>query len=531
MVYICVYKYFPMHKCLLFNNHNIFSQRPGGVYRIATVLREYNWDVEVVDWTPYWDLEELKELARQRITHETIFVGFGCFFSYWDENNDLFCHWLKETFPHIKIILGAATKPVITSKDIDYFIYGFGENAILAIVASLTGNTPGAGIKFDTDFFGTKTKVINGNAHYPSFPLRSLMIKYEDRDYIDSNEWLSIEFGRGCIFECTFCNFPVLGVKGDYSRDADDFLLQLKDAHDKFGVTNYYAADETFNDRTDKITKFADVVDQLSFRPFFSGFIRADLMVSRPQDWEPLTRLGFLGHFYGIETFNHQTGKFIKKGMHPDKLKEGVLEAKDYFLSNDRKLYKGLMSLILGLPYETKETLQKTANWLCEHWQEECVDMNPFEIPIDEKLNKLSIIGKDWAKFGYSELDEELWMKDNFVFNRGYGRKNLVWKNEHMDFNWTRQFSEEFFARPDVPSGINMWALNVPMQGGYSLEETIKLTTSEYGPKNTSLIIVKRFIEYKAKKLGANPSELTQNIRLIDFYDPSDRYERSLNKK
>lgn len=518
-----------MHKSLLFNNHNVFSQRPGGVYRIATFLRSHDWDVEVVDWAPYWELDELKELARQRITHETVFVGFGCFFSYWDENNDLFCAWLKETFPHIKIILGAGTKPVITSKDIDYFVYGFGENAILAIAASLTGNTPGIGIKFDPDFFGMKTKVVNGNDHYPSFPVRSLMIKYEDRDYIDSSEWLSVEFGRGCIFECTFCNFPVLGVKGDYSRDADDFVLQLKDAYERFGVTNYYAADETFNDRSDKITKFANVVDQLPFRPFFSGFIRADLMVSRPQDWEPLMRLGFLGHFYGIETFNHPTGKFIKKGMHPDKLKDGILQAKDYFLSNDRKLYRGIMSLILGLPHETKETLQDTANWLCTHWKDECADMNPFEIPIDEKMNKLSIIGKDWAKFGYSELDEELWMSDDFAFNRGYGRKNLLWKNEHMDFNWTRKFAQDFFARPDTPAGLNPWALGAPMQGGMLLEDVLKLKTQDIINQSWGTKIKQNFIKYKAKKLGMDPKDLNQNIRDIDFYDPSDRAEKEMN--
>jgi radical SAM superfamily enzyme YgiQ (UPF0313 family) len=520
-----------MHKALLFNNHNIISQRPGGVYRIATFLREHDWDIEVVDWTPYWELAELKELARQRITKETIFVGFSCFFSYWDDGNDAFCAWLKETFPHIKIILGAGTKPVITSKDIDYFVYGFGENAILAIVSSLTGNTPGTGIKFDPDFFGTKTKVVNGNDHYPSFPLRSLMIKYEDRDYIDSAEWLSIEFGRGCIFECTFCNFPVLGVKGDYSRDADDFVLQLRDAYDRFGVTNYYAADETFNDRSEKITKFANVVDQLPFRPFFSGFIRADLMVSRPQDWEPLMRLGFLGHFYGIETFNHQTGKFIKKGMHPDKLKEGILKAKDYFLSNDRKLYKGIMSLILGLPYETKETLQNTADWLCTYWKDECADMNPFEIPTDEKMNKLSIIGKDHSKFGYTELNEELWMEENFAFNRGYGRKNLIWKNEHMDYNWTRRFAQDFFKRPDTPSGLNPWALNAPMQTGMSLDEVIKLNMLGFDGSEWGERVKENFVKYKAKKLGVDISEINQNIKNIEFYDPSDKFERGLPKK
>lgn len=517
-----------MHKALLFNNHNVYTQRPGGVYRIATFLREQDWDVEVIDWAPYWSLDELKELARQRIDSKTVFVGFGCFFSYWDEQNNEYVAWLKQEYPHVKIIVGAGTKPVIQGPNIDYFVYGFGENAMLAIIQSLIGNTPGTGIKLDPEFLGRKTKVVNANTYYPSFPFKSLLIKYEDRDYISPTEMLSIEFGRGCIFSCSFCNFPVLGVKEDYSRDADDFLYHLRDAYDRFGVTNYYAADETFNDRSEKILKFANVVDQLPFRPFFSGFIRADLLVSRKQDWDPLMRLGFLGHFYGIETFNHKTGKAIKKGMDPKRLQEGILEAKDYFLSHDRKLYKGLMSLILGLPYETKESLQSTADWLCKYWRNECADMNPFEIPIDSKINKMSSISEDWEKWGYTELDDNLWLPDDELrFNRGYGRKNLVWKNNAMDYNWTRKFAQQFFNRPDTPHGVNMWAIDAFLQTGYTLEQLNTLNFNTLPIPKQDIItdsINQKRLEYKAKKLGCDPSQLEKKFRSIEFYDPSDNF-------
>ena len=100
--------------------------------------------------------------------------------------------------------------------------------------------------------------LLSANDQYSAFPMKSLNVIYEDRDYIQPYEWLGIEFARGCKFSCDFCNFPVLGVKGDYSRDADDFGIQIKDAYDRFGVTNYLVADETFNDRTEKIAKFAD---------------------------------------------------------------------------------------------------------------------------------------------------------------------------------------------------------------------------------------------------------------------------------
>jgi radical SAM superfamily enzyme YgiQ (UPF0313 family) len=118
--------------------------------------------------------------------------------------------------------------------------------------------------------------------------------------------------------------------------------------------------DETFNDRPDKIEKFADAVEQLSFVPFFSGFIRADLLVNRPNDKENLLRMNFLGHHYGIESLHYPSAQAIGKGMHPEKLTQGLVEVKQYFQKNKRKIYRGTMSFIAGLPHETLDTMMST---------------------------------------------------------------------------------------------------------------------------------------------------------------------------
>jgi radical SAM superfamily enzyme YgiQ (UPF0313 family) len=151
----------------------------------------------------------------------------------------------------------------------------------------------------------------------------------------------------------------VLGVKGDYTRDAEDLREQLQLAHDQFGTTNYLVADETFNDSTEKITKFANAVEQLSFKPYFSGFIRPDLLVSRKQDREELLRMGFLGHYYGVETFNQVSAKAIGKGMNPERLKTGLVDLKNYFIENSDNKYRGSIGMIIGLPGETESKLDE----------------------------------------------------------------------------------------------------------------------------------------------------------------------------
>jgi hypothetical protein len=520
-----------MNHAIIFNNHTMMHQRPVGAYRIATILRDEGWDVEICDWTPFWNLDELKTFTEQRVTKDTKFIGFGCFFNYWSRETNEFAKWIKSKYPDVKILVGATTKPVIHSSCIDYFIYGFADDAVLAVVASIVGNTPSE-LKFDPMYNGIKTtKVVDANSSYPAFPKKSLMVKYEDRDYLEPQEWLGIEFARGCKFQCMFCNFPVLGVKGDYTRDASDFDWHVRDAYDRFGIENYYVADETFNDRIEKTEKFAKVVDKLPFKPFFSGFIRADLAISRGEkEWELLERLGFLGHFYGVETFNHDAGKAVGKGMHPDKMKQGLLDMKDYFLNNGNSYYRGMIALIVGLPNETKESTMQTIDWISKNWQGQSVDLTPLEIPIDEYTNKLPALAKNWQAMGYSEIEEKIWTpdSDDTGYNRGYGRTLLPWKNANMDINWARQTAHEFHSNSKCPQGINNWMLDWGTNSGLTLQETLDANAANIGSL-AAASFKKRLLKYKAKKLGIDEKSISDQVPSVNWYAGIDVYDDAGN--
>ena len=327
-------------KSILINcSTNHYSSRTLGTYRIATVLRENNWDAEVIDFFLYWPEDTLKKYLQSIITTETKFIGFGFLFPDTTYNVKLtsILIWIKKRYPDIVIITGSAINLPFKNTLIDYHIRGFGELALLELIKYLFSN--GARPKFSLPTSLTrKTKVIDAIHFYPAFPLQSLMVKYHDNDFLEPDEWSGIEFARGCIFQCDFCNFPVLGVKGDYTRSAEDLRLQLQDTYDRFGVSNYSVADETFNDRTDKIIKFADVIEKLPFETNFTGFIKPELVVTRPDDREHLLRMNFIGHYYGIESFVMEARKAVSKGMNAERIKESLIETKKYF-ENNYKLY------------------------------------------------------------------------------------------------------------------------------------------------------------------------------------------------
>lgn len=493
-----------MNHCLILSTTEFPSTgRMIGAYRIASVLRENGWDAEVIDFANIWKYDELVHYLRAMITKDTKFIGISHLFANWGHQIERLTRWLKVAYPHIYIIEGGPGNPLQHTDNVDFYIQGFAETAIFVLLKYLfsNGDRP---LFYPNKVMGRK--FINAYHTYPAYPLKSLMIKYEDRDFIQPWEWLPIEISRGCKFKCSFCNFPVLGVKGDYSRDADDFREELQIAYDKYGVTNHHVSDETFNDTTEKITKFADAVEQLSFSPTFAGYIRADLLISRQKDREELARMNFIGQFYGIESFNYESAKAVGKGMKTERIQEGILEVRKYFKTHGSKNYRGTLSFIAGLPYETYESLEKTKKWLIDNWQGESFTAFPLDIPMNENDVK-SELSIDYKKYGY----ESLGPLDLVEFGRkGNGDVQLAaesmnWKNENMDVHGAQRVANEMFHMRR--SGQYDFRLNDILLGSWchasadgSIEKILELKESDYAGES-SLLAQKRLRLYMDKKL------------------------------
>ncbi len=431
-----------MNHCILFSITSNLRSRPSGVHRIAHHLRTQGWNAEVIDFFYGWTLEELKELVRSRVTKNTRFFGFSWLFFRNEIKNTInpFCEWVKINYPDIIFISGGQTEQ-ISNDIIHYHIAGYGEYALNTLLSYLFSNGKKPRFSFQTR---SKTKLINAIHSYPAFPMQDPMIKYESRDFIVPGEWGRIEFSRGCKFSCKYCNFPVLGVKGDYTRTAESAREQLLHAYDNWGIEDYLVSDETFNDYTEKITKFANVVETLPWKPYFAGFIRGDLLVSRPADRHELLRMGFFSHYYGIETFNQKSAQFVGKGMKVEKIQSGLIDVKNFFKSNTPKnYYAGSMAFISGLPYETLESLESTHQWIRSNWLDQIVIASPLEINKNFTF-RYSDIDENFSSYGYREMkinDIEL---DITKINDFYGNGgHVIWENDNMNFIQALDWAEK----------------------------------------------------------------------------------------
>ena len=473
---------------LIFSVNHSNNLRQAGGHRIAHILRNNGWDVEVVDFVLFWPYEQLQELVRSRVNKNTKMFGFSLFANSWNKEMDQFTKWLKETWPDITIVLGCqeVLKTDLDSRYIDWYVDSFGDLAIVELAGYIAGNSKRPITDLGEQARSGK-RVIRAIVNYPAFPMASLSIDYENRDFLFEHEMIMIEIGRGCKFKCDFCNFPVLGVKGDYTRDAADFDFDLRRNYDKWGIKNYYVAEETFNDSTEKIKKFADVVENLDFEPWFGGFLRADLMVSRgKEEWEQLARMRHLGHHYGIESTNWESAKSIGKGMNPEKLMNGMLAAKEYFQSQGP--YRGTMSFIAGLRHETPASLEKTKEWILNNWLDQSVLFYALQIPSDNTKENMSDMARDLFKNGYSIADYEKPIPEEYKQHTlGAELPALRWKTDHMDIYDAYMYVGDMYKNHVPKFREVIWNLaNRVRDYRQPLDEILKHTAyQKYSPEAT----------------------------------------------
>jgi radical SAM superfamily enzyme YgiQ (UPF0313 family) len=397
------------------------KRSPGG-HRIATYLREQGYDVEVLDFWPAWTRLQLLQFFHQNIREDTLAIGLSSMFTLGQMGKDAHAKYkviemlqtmdyLKDLYPQVKFVGGAQNLSALTGYNLDYYVSGYGEYAIVELFKYFKGEFNTLTIQ-QKKIGGGTINLIDCQNDYPAFPMPNAAVKYEERDYIEPQEVLTLELARGCKFKCKFCSYPVLGVKGDYSRCADSLKEELLDNYTRWGVTNYTVSDETINDSPEKLAKHAKVIRELPFQPHLSGFVRADLLVNKPETWQDIYDMGLRSHYYGIETFHQPAGKIVGKGINTDKLKEGLLKVQDWFKNKEegRGDFHCEISMIIGLPEETRETFLDGIEWLKTKFSGYSYAISPLYMANDKTpmMNHSSEFDRTWRESGiFHEMTNE----------------------------------------------------------------------------------------------------------------------------
>lgn len=411
---------------VLFNDSEVkfgFT-RSSGAYCIASVLEEQGYETLVVNYSMAIDWNKFKTIIDLSVDENTLIVGFSV--NWFDSQVDIFpeyAEWEKKSLSinfqkknlqpftdyiksinsKTKIIIGGFNSHrYINEAAVDNVFIGYSESQILDYANSISNTGP-------RRIFN---KIINYDTKAKNYNFNSSSIKYSAYDLIHPEELLFIEFARGCIFKCAFCTFPLIGSKTvDYLKYQEVVYNELLTNYEKWGTTNYFIVDDTFNDSVEKLKAISEVIDRLPFKPTFGSYIRIDLFASHPEMANLLKNIGLKFALYGLETWNTDTAKIIKKGGSRERKIKALKIAKDCW-GSDIAINA---NLIVGLPNDTTESFDEFITWYKEEGFNyiDHVVVNSLHLSPNDDKNPytiyLSDIDVNKEEYGYSfENDEKI---------------------------------------------------------------------------------------------------------------------------
>ncbi|MFH1999752.1 MAG: radical SAM protein [Planctomycetota bacterium] len=155
--------------------------------------------------------------------------------------------------------------------------------------------------------------------------------------------------GRGCPYQCAFCDVGPLWGNKTYFRSVDRVAGELDLLKSRFGVTTVNIADDTFDLNRKRAEALLSAVGDLGLN--WSCLARVDLM-----DEDLLGRMvraGCRNLFLGIESGSDAVLKKINKRF---TIKEATLKVE----MASRYMDKVITSFIWGFPFETMRDFKET---------------------------------------------------------------------------------------------------------------------------------------------------------------------------
>ena len=448
-----------------------------GPHRIATELRKNNYTVQCADISSQKSFNFIyKKIIDKFVSKETLWVGFSTNFLFQimgykntynpvekeiyhkthpDCDNQVkeFMSYCRQKNPNIKFVIGGIL--TIDLSHLGFFIF--------------KGNTEKEIIDFTNDCASDVNLSTNLITSLEFKDFKNSQIIYLPQDIFNNEKSLTIEVARGCIFDCKFCNYGLRGKKKlNYLRDTslikDEFIYN----YEKFGITHYNFSDDTFNDSMAKMEKLYDkVFSQLPFELTFVAYNRLDLILKNPAMAELLKASGIKSAIFGIESMDVRVNKVVGKGIDPLKQLEFLQDLKQ----NSWKDILVSSQFILGMPGETNENLNKTAEWILskDNFLDHCITSPLFITPADlsDKFIYTSDFDKNYKNYGYEMTYDE------------QGRFNWINKDMGMDYKYVEKISNEINST-NKKNKFGRFSYSIGIELGYTHDQLLKYTKDDF---------------------------------------------------
>ncbi|HVV92631.1 MAG TPA: hopanoid biosynthesis associated radical SAM protein HpnJ [Hyphomicrobiales bacterium] len=245
--------------------------------------------------------------------------------------------------------------------------------------------------------------------------------------------YLSFYTGRGCKSRCTFCLWPqTVGGHRYRTRSVGHVMDEIRWAKAAFPqVREFFFDDDTFTDLAPRAEEIARALGKLGV----TWSCNAKANVSR-ETLKVMRDNGLRLLLVGYESGNQQILHNIKKGMRIDVAKRFTKDCHELGIAIHG-------TFIMGLPGETKETIEETIRFAAE--------INPHTIQV-------SLAAPYPGTFLYNQATEKGWLdSDHAELTDAHGIQIAPLHYPHLShteiFNSVEEFYRRFYLRaPKIAS-------------------------------------------------------------------------------
>lgn len=272
---------------------------------------------------------------------------------------------IKARHSDITILLGGPQAGVSAQETlkhfphIDYICCGEGETIIFPFVTSILSGHP------DTSVDGLayiKDDGVIAQNKLPQLINDNYTIGYDyyqliPRSVIKNSVQTTIEVGRGCPFNCSFCSSKTFWERKFRLRDIDDILSEVQYVYETYGIKNIRFEHDIFTADKSRLQIFCKKLMETGMSINWRCSSRPDTV-----DEETILlmkRAGLNSIFFGIETGSERMQSIIHKGLNLEK-------ARVILQSCINAGVRVTASFMYGFPQETDNDVRDTLNLMCD---------------------------------------------------------------------------------------------------------------------------------------------------------------------
>jgi len=264
-----------------------------------------------------------------------------------------------------KIVLGgpqATLEPIktISNKNIDFVIYGEGEETFTNLINSLKkksfSNILGLVYKNKNKVIMNPPRPLIKNLDEIPLPARHLfpMKKYHSSANLRGKRTLNIMTSRGCPYRCAYCAGSLIFGKSHRFNSTDRVIEELRLLKEKYNVDSIQFYDETFTVNRARVMELCDKIIKENLNIEWSCFTRVNLV-----DKELLKKMKKAGCyliFYGLESGVQRLLDLIQKDITLEQSKKAMKMTHEVGIET-------WVSFMLNLPSATRKEEEQTIDF------------------------------------------------------------------------------------------------------------------------------------------------------------------------